>query len=116
MKKIVALVLAALMLVTAFAACGETKTDEKVIKIGVYEPASGSNGAGGKQETLGIKYANFVCPTVEIGGVTYETMRRLIRESPWTWGEDTRNKICAALDLRPVRSVEFVPPKGWEDT
>ena len=51
-----------------------------------------------------------------IGGVTYETMRRLIRESPWTWGEDTRNKICAALDLRPVRSVEFVPPRGWEDT
>lgn len=52
----------------------------------------------------------------KIGGVTYETMRRLIRESPWAWGEDTRNKICAALDLRPVRSVEFVPPRGWEDT
>ena len=72
MKKIVALVLAALMLVTVFAACGETKTDEKVIKIGVYEPASGSNGAGGKQETLGIKYAKSVCPTVEIGGETYK--------------------------------------------
>ena len=74
MKKIVALVLAALMLVTVFAACGETKTDEKVIKIGVYEPASGSNGAGGKQETLGIKYANSVCPTVEIGGETYKVV------------------------------------------
>ena len=72
MKKIVALVLAALMLVTVFAACGETKSDEKVVKIGVYEPASGSNGAGGKQETLGIKYANSVCPTVEIGGETYK--------------------------------------------
>lgn len=41
------------------------------VKIGVYEPASGDNGAGGKQETLGIKYANEVCPTVEIGGTEY---------------------------------------------
>ena len=56
MKKIVALVLAALMLTVMFVGCGDNaKTDEKVIKIGVYEPASGSNGAGGKQETLGIK-------------------------------------------------------------
>ena len=72
MKKIVALVLAALMLTACFVSCGEAKTDEKVIKIGVYEPASGSNGAGGKQETLGIKYANSVCPTVEVGGETYK--------------------------------------------
>ena len=76
MKKIVALVLAALMLTAMFAGCGDNanngdNTDEKVITIGVYEPASGSNGAGGKQETLGIKYANSVCPTVEIGGETY---------------------------------------------
>ncbi len=73
MKKIVALVLAALMLTAMFASCGgDTTTDEKVIKIGVYEPASGSNGAGGKQETLGIKYANSVCPTVDIAGETYK--------------------------------------------
>ena len=73
MKKIVALVLAALMLTAMFASCGgNANTDEKVIKIGVYEPASGSNGAGGKQETLGIKYANSVCPTVDIAGETYK--------------------------------------------
>lgn len=41
------------------------------IKIGVYEPASGDNGAGGKQETLGIQYANSLTPTVEIGGTEY---------------------------------------------
>jgi len=29
------------------------------------------NGAGGKQETLGIRYANYVKPTVTIGGVEY---------------------------------------------
>ena len=71
MKKIVALILTALMLVSVFAACGE-KTDGDVVKIGIYEPASGSNGAGGKQEALGIKYANSVQPTVDIGGKTYK--------------------------------------------
>ena len=42
------------------------------VKIGVYEPASGDNGAGGKQEVLGMQYANSICPTVEIGGTEYE--------------------------------------------
>ena len=41
------------------------------VKIGVYEPASGDNGAGGKQETLGIQYANSLTPTVEIDGTEY---------------------------------------------
>lgn len=40
-------------------------------KLGVYEPASGDNGAGGKQETLGVLYANSLTPTVEIGGTEY---------------------------------------------
>ena len=44
---------------------------DKVVKIGVFEPASGDNGAGGKQETLGIQYANSETPTVEIGGEEY---------------------------------------------
>ena len=43
----------------------------KTIKIGVFEPASGDNGAGGKQEVLGVEYANSLAPTVEIGGETY---------------------------------------------
>ena len=43
----------------------------KTIKIGVVEPASGDNGAGGKQEVLGGEYANSLAPTVEIGGETY---------------------------------------------
>lgn len=71
MKKIIALILTALMFVSVFSACGE-KTDGDVVKIGIYEPASGSNGAGGKQEALGIKYANSVQPTVDIGGKTYK--------------------------------------------
>jgi branched-chain amino acid transport system substrate-binding protein len=38
----------------------------------VFEPASGDNGAGGKQETLGVQYANSVQPTVDINGTTYD--------------------------------------------
>ena len=71
MKKFLALVLALIMVSVCFVACGD-KSDEKVLKIGVFEPASGPNGAGGKQESLGIKYANSVCPTVDIDGVTYK--------------------------------------------
>ena len=43
----------------------------KTIRVGVFEPASGDNGAGGKQEVLGVEYANSLAPTVEIGGETY---------------------------------------------
>jgi branched-chain amino acid transport system substrate-binding protein len=67
MKKILAVVLA-LALVLSFSVAA---TAENVVKIGVFEPASGDSGAGGKQETLGIQYANYVQPTVEIGGETY---------------------------------------------
>ena len=42
------------------------------VKIGVYEPASGDNGAGGKQEVLGIQYANSKAPTVEVNGTEYD--------------------------------------------
>jgi len=70
MKKVLALVLAMLM-VFALCACGDNGAEANVIKIGVYEPQTGANGAGGKQEILGMEYANEVCPTVEINGVTY---------------------------------------------
>ena len=54
---------------TMFAGCGG---GGNVIKIGVFEPASGDNGAGGKQEALGIQYANEETPTIELNGETYE--------------------------------------------
>ena len=49
---------------------GSGKAD--VVKIGVYEPASGDNGAGGKQEALGVQYANSIKPTVTIGDKEYK--------------------------------------------
>ncbi len=73
MKKLLAIVLAAAALCLCLAGCGGTSAGgEKVVKIGVFEPASGANGAGGKQETLGIEYAQSVQPTVEINGETYK--------------------------------------------
>lgn len=65
MKKVLALVLVLMMVISA-AAMAET------LKIGVFEPLSGDSGAGGKQEVLGMQYANYLQPTVEIGGVTYD--------------------------------------------
>ncbi len=84
MKKFLAVLMAAALILCCFAACGgtndpteantnagEAQTD-KVIRIGVFEPASGDSGAGGKKEALGMQYANAQTPTVEIGGETYK--------------------------------------------
>ncbi len=69
MKKIVLIALALVLALSCFTAA--VAEDLPVVKIGVFEPASGDSGAGGKQETLGIQYANRVAPTVEIGGQEY---------------------------------------------
>ena len=66
MKKLLAMLLAVMMLVPAFALADD------VIKIGVFEPSTGDNGAGGKQEILGIEYANSLAPTVTVGGKEYK--------------------------------------------
>ena len=75
MKKILLGVCAALM-AAAFVSCGGEKA--AVVKIGVFEPASGDNGAGGKQETLGVQYANTVTPTVEIAGKEYKVQLEIV--------------------------------------
>ena len=73
MKKVLALMLALLMVLTFCVGCGggDSGSGGDTIKIGVFEPASGDNGAGGKQETLGIQYANKIQPTVQIGDKEY---------------------------------------------
>ena len=84
MKKRFALLLAVAM-VLSLAACGGNSGNGsssdgstnggsdggKVVKIGVFEPQSGDNGAGGKQEMLGMQYAHHETPTVDINGETY---------------------------------------------
>lgn len=76
MKKLIA-VLLCLVMVVSMVACGgnnnePTETGDKVITIGVFEPTSGQNGAGGKKEILGIQYAHSLYPTVTIGGEEYK--------------------------------------------
>ena len=79
MKKVIALALA-LIMVLALCACGGSSSGsasapassgEKVVKIGVFEPTSGQNAAGGKKEVLGIEYAHSLYPTIDINGETY---------------------------------------------
>lgn len=65
-KHLLYIILAAASL--AFSGCEKQSYS---VKIGVFEPASGDNGHGGKQEILGIQYAHQKTPTVEINGKEY---------------------------------------------
>ncbi|MDY3906427.1 MAG: ABC transporter substrate-binding protein [Lawsonibacter sp.] len=63
---------------SAGSAASGAASGDKVVKIGVYEPQTGDNGAGGKKEILGMQYANTVQPTVEIGGETYQVQLEIV--------------------------------------
>ena len=108
MKKLFALLLA-LAMVLSLAACGgsdtstsdgasaetsDTAAGDKVVRIGVFEPSTGDSGAGGKQEMLGMQYANKETPTVEIGGETY-TVELVYADN----GSDSSKAITAASEL-----------------
>ena len=97
MKKVLA-VLLALAMVFTLAACGGEEggasTGEKVVKIGVFEPASGDSASGGKKEVLGMQFANSETPTVDINGETYKV------ELVWADnGSSTDKAPSAASDL-----------------
>lgn len=79
MKRMVSLLLAAALL-PVLLACGSAyfarapaaaAAPAEIIKIGIYEPASGDNSASGLQETLGVQYAHSLANTVNIGGKDY---------------------------------------------
>ena len=91
MKKFLSLALAVSMALSLVACGGSSSggssagsaasgaaSGDKVVKIGVYEPQTGDNGAGGKKEILGMQYANTVQPTVEIGGETYQVQLEIV--------------------------------------
>ena len=110
MKKIFALLLTLAMVLGLLAGCGgtsgdsaasddaaqsgETATGDKVVRIGVFEPATGDSGPGGKQEMLGMQYANKETPTVDIGGETY-TVELVYADN----GSDSSKAITAASEL-----------------
>ena len=77
MKKFQLLAIMLCLVCLVFSGCGNNAAGD-VIKIGVYEPSSGDNGAGGKQEVLGIEYANSVLNTVEVGGKTYKIQLEIV--------------------------------------
>lgn len=92
MKRVLAIVLSAVMSLTLLAGCGDNSTPAPapagdnaapaadaapaaggdVIKIGVFEPQTGENGGGGLQEVYGIRYANQQFPTVKVGDKEYK--------------------------------------------
>ena len=75
MKRLLLFMVSSTMVLTMLAGCFATGVEvssiDKVVKIGVFEPASGDSGAGGKQEILGMQYAQRETPTVKIGDDTY---------------------------------------------
>ena len=74
MKKVSSLLVTTLMLSAFMAGCGggDTAGEEgalpETIKIGVFEPLTGANAAGGKLEKQGIDLAHKLYPTVTIDG------------------------------------------------
>ncbi len=73
-KRLFLLAVSSVMVLAMLTGCAtgrDVSKIDKVVKIGVFEPASGDSGAGGKQETLGMQYAQYETPTVKIGGELY---------------------------------------------
>ncbi len=66
MKKILASLLSVALVGTILVGCSAPANPASgdVIKIGVFEPLTGENGGGGKQEADGMVYANKMYPTV----------------------------------------------------
>lgn len=70
MKKTLSVLLSLAMVVTMVAGCSggtsssSSSSDSDVIKIGVFEPLTGANAAGGELEVEGVKLANQLRPEV----------------------------------------------------
>jgi branched-chain amino acid transport system substrate-binding protein len=67
--------LAVMLVIAAVLVAGCAKAGAgsgNVIKIGVFEPMTGANAAGGAMEVEGIKLANELYPTVTVGGKEYK--------------------------------------------
>ncbi|MDR2247855.1 MAG: ABC transporter substrate-binding protein [Treponema sp.] len=76
MKKMVTRVIfaafCAALALPVFAGGGSQAAGSDVIRIGVFEPMTGANAAGGAMEVEGIRLANELNPTVTAGGKTYK--------------------------------------------
>ncbi len=70
MKKVVSILLCVLLALTLTVGCSSQSKDagpapaQDVIKIGVFEPLTGANAAGGELEVEGMQLANKLYPEV----------------------------------------------------
>lgn len=101
MKKLLSAAVGAVALAALLTSCGGSKKAD-VVKIGVYEPASGDNGAGGKQETLGMQYANSLTPTVTIGDKEYTVQLEIVDN------ESSNDKAVTAASELVSKGVSVV--------
>ncbi|MDR0410913.1 MAG: ABC transporter substrate-binding protein [Treponema sp.] len=69
MKKSMIMLLTAVLMLS-FVSC-QKKDVGDVIKIGVFEPMTGANAAGGAMEVEGVRLANELFPTIDVNGKTY---------------------------------------------
>ena len=113
MKRVLALALAMVMALS-LAACGgsgDTSTGDSgssggnVVRIGVFEPATGDSGPGGKQEMLGMQYANKETPTVDIGVRIFLSLNTLPNSSYFTFA-----KGGYIIRISPIAKGIFVVP------
>jgi branched-chain amino acid transport system substrate-binding protein len=56
----------------AFAGCKGGSKEPTTVKLGVFEPMTGANAAGGAMEVEGIKLANELYPNVKVGDKEYK--------------------------------------------
>jgi branched-chain amino acid transport system substrate-binding protein len=114
-KAILALTLSLALVFSLLAGCGPDTAstnagtsggaadgDMPVVRLGVFQPATGANGAGGRQETLGTEYAHYLHPTVEIGGVEHQVVLEIVDNQ-----SSTAHGPAAAAEL-VARGVDII--------
>ncbi|MGN1001724.1 MAG: ABC transporter substrate-binding protein [Oscillospiraceae bacterium] len=102
MKRTAAFLLALILTLTLCACGGSDEPPEVMLKLGVFEPATGPDAAGGDRETLGIRYANSLTPTLTLGGVTYRV------ELVYADSGSTAEEAAAAADYLVGEGVAAV--------
>ena len=95
-KQMMAVLTASAMAAGMLAPVQAMAADSDTVKIGVFEPKTGDNGAGGKQEVLGIEYANSVRPTVTVDGKEYTV--------ELDWQDNQSDKTVAATAAQKLIS------------
>jgi branched-chain amino acid transport system substrate-binding protein len=63
--------LSVLSLLAALVGCKPSQAAPTKVKLGIFEPMTGANAAGGAMEVEGIKLANVMFPTVKVGDKEY---------------------------------------------